>query len=123
MPDERLIVGLDLPDAATARAMVATLGDAVSFYKVGLGLLSDGGLDLATELRASGKRVFLDMKLFDIGATVTAAARGLIERVAPDFLTVHGDPCVVEAAAAVRGDAATRILAVTILTSLDRSDL
>ena len=123
MSDDRLIVGLDLPDAASARAMVATLGDAVGFYKVGLGLLADGGLALAADLRGAGKRVFLDMKLFDIGATVTAAARGLVDRVAPDFLTVHGDPHVVAAAVAGRGGAATRILAVTILTSLDRADL
>ncbi len=123
MPDERLIVGLDLPDAASARAMVAALGDAVGFYKVGLGLLPYGGLGLATELRAAGKRVFLDMKIFDIGATVSAATKGLVERVAPDFLTVHGDPCVVAAATVARGDAPTRILAVTVLTSLDRADL
>ncbi|MFO1144094.1 MAG: orotidine-5'-phosphate decarboxylase [Amaricoccus sp.] len=123
MPDDRLIVGLDLPDAAAARAMVATLGEAVGFYKVGLGLLADGGLALAADLRRSGKRVFLDMKLFDIGATVAAATRGIVERVAPDFLTVQGDPHVVAAAVAGRGEAPTRILAVTILTSLDRADL
>ena len=123
MPDDRLIVGLDLPDAAVAREVVATLGGTVGFYKVGLGLLADGGLALATELRAAGKRVFLDMKLFDIGATVAAATRGLVGRVAPDLLTVQGDPHVVEAAVKARGDAPTRILAVTVLTSLDRGDL
>ena len=123
MPDDRLIVGLDLPDAATARAMVETLGDDVGFYKIGLGLLATGGLDLAGELKAAGKRVFLDMKLFDIAATVTAATRSLVGRIAPDFLTVHGDPHVVRAAVLGRGDAATRILAVTVLTSLDRADL
>ena len=123
MSDDRLIVGLDLPDADTARAMVARLGDSVGFYKIGLGLLPFGGLDLARELRERGKRVFLDMKLFDIGATVTAAARGLAANVAPDFLTVHGDPQVVAAAALGRGGARTRILAVTVLTSLDRADL
>ena len=84
MPDDRLIVGLDLPDAAAARAMADTLGDEVSFYKIGLGLLASGGLDLAHGLKAEGKRVFLDLKLFDIGATVAAAVRGLaalVERV------------------------------------------
>lgn len=121
--DGRLIVGLDLPDVEAARAMVATLGDTVGFYKVGLGLLASGGLGLAAELKGAGKRVFLDMKLFDIGATVTSAVRGLTERIAPDFLTVHGDPQVVRAAVAGRGDGPTRILAVTILTSLDRADL
>ena len=93
MSDDRLIVGLDLPDATAARAMVASLGDEVRFYKVGLGLVPVGGLELAAELRAAGKRVFLDLKLFDIGATVTAAVRALAG-LAPDFLTVHGDPRV-----------------------------
>jgi orotidine-5'-phosphate decarboxylase len=120
--DERLIVGLDLPDLAAASAMVERLGDAVAFYKVGLGLLPLGGLDLAAKLKRDGRRVFLDLKLFDIGATVTAAARALAG-LAPDFLTVHGDPHVVEAAVAGRGGGPTRILAVTVLTSLDRADL
>jgi orotidine-5'-phosphate decarboxylase len=122
MPDNRLIVGLDLPDAATALGVVARLGADVSFYKVGLGLLASGGLDLAASLKAQGKRVFLDLKLFDISATVEAAVRGL-NRLAPDFLTVQGDPHVVRAAVAGRGTAPTRILAVTVLTSLDREDL
>jgi orotidine-5'-phosphate decarboxylase len=122
MSDDRLIVGLDLPDLAAARAMVDRLGDDVSFYKVGLGLVPLGGLELAADLKARGKRVFLDLKLFDIGATVTSAVRAL-GALAPDFLTVHGDPHVVRAAVAGRGDGPTRILAVTILTSLDRADL
>jgi orotidine-5'-phosphate decarboxylase len=121
MSDDPLIVGLDLPDAAAARRLVATLGGDVGFYKIGLGLLARGGLELARELKAVGKRVFLDLKLFDIPATVTAAVRNLSD-LAPDFLTVHGDPHVVRAA--VEGRAGpTRILAVTILTSLDRADL
>lgn len=123
MPDDRLIVGLDLPDADAARALATSLGTEVGFYKIGLGLLATGGLDLARALKAEGKRVFLDMKLFDIGATVTAAARSLAASVAPDFLTVQGDPHVVRAAVAGRGEAPTRILAVTVLTSLDRADL
>ena len=123
MSDDRLIVGLDLPDAAAARALTATLGADIGFYKIGLGLLASGGLDLARSLKREGKRVFLDMKLFDIGATVTAAARTLAETVAPDFLTIHGDPHVVAAAVAGRGAAPTRLLAITILTSLDRADL
>jgi orotidine-5'-phosphate decarboxylase len=121
MPDDRLIVGLDLPDADAARAMVAALGDDVGFYKVGLGLIPRGGLDLARERKDRGKRVVLDLKLFDISATVEAAVRNLAD-LAPDFLTVHGDPHVVGAAAAGR-TGPTRILAVTILTSLDRADL
>ncbi|RMF33808.1 MAG: orotidine-5'-phosphate decarboxylase [Alphaproteobacteria bacterium] len=122
MSDDRLIVALDLPDAAQALALTGRLGAAVGFYKIGLGMLAGGGLELAAELKASGKRVFLDLKLFDIPATVTAAVRGLL-RLAPDFLTVHGDPHVVAAAVAGRGTAPTRILAVTVLTSLDRADL
>ena len=122
MPDHRLIVGLDVPDTDAARALVARLGDSVGFYKIGLGLAPVGGFDLARDLKAAGKRVFLDLKLFDIGATVTAAVRALAP-VAPDFLTVHGDPHVVRAAVAGRGAAPTRILAVTVLTSLDRADL
>jgi orotidine-5'-phosphate decarboxylase len=122
MPDHRLIVGLDLPDTASAQSLVDRLGERVGFYKIGLGLVPVGGFDLARDLKARGKRVFLDLKLFDIGATVTAAVRALAP-VAPDFLTVHGDPHVVRAAIVARGDAPTRILAVTILTSLDRDDL
>jgi orotidine-5'-phosphate decarboxylase len=122
MSDDRVIIGLDLPDAQAARAMVGRLGDAASFYKIGLGLLASGGLDLARGLKADGNRVFLDLKLFDIGATVESAVRGL-SRFAPDYLTVHGDPHVVRAAVAGRGEGSTRILAVTVLTSLDRADL
>jgi len=121
-PDRRLIVGLDLPDADAARAMAARIGPQVGFYKIGLGMLAAGGLGLAQELKGQGLSVFLDLKLFDIPATVEAAARGL-GRIAPDFLTVHGDPHVVRAAAAGRGAGPTRILAVTVLTSLDRADL
>jgi orotidine-5'-phosphate decarboxylase len=122
MADQRLIVALDLPDARAGRAMVERIGPAVSFWKIGLGMLAGGGLALAAELRDRGHRVFLDLKLFDIGATVAAAVRGLAP-LAPDFLTVHGDPNVVRAAVAGRGPGPTRILAVTFLTSLDRADL
>lgn len=122
MADDRLIVALDLPDALQAEALVRQLGDAVSFYKIGLGLLTGGGLALAMELKEQGKRVFLDLKLFDIGATVEKAVAGLAG-LGLDFLTVHGDPQVVRAAVAGRGNAPTRILAVTFLTSLDRGDL
>jgi orotidine-5'-phosphate decarboxylase len=122
MPNNRLIVALDLPDADAARSLVGQLGDSAGFYKIGLGMLTGGGLTLARELKQQGKRVFLDMKLYDIGATVEKAVAGLA-RLKLDFLTVHGDPQVVRAAVAGRGSAPTRILAVTILTSLDRGDL
>jgi orotidine-5'-phosphate decarboxylase len=120
--DDRLIVALDLPNALEAEKLVEQLGPTVSFYKIGLGMLTGGGLALALELKDQGKRVFLDMKLFDIGATVEKAVAGLAQ-FGLDFLTVHGDPQVVRAAVAGRGTAPTKILAVTILTSLDRADL
>ncbi|MCX7645098.1 MAG: orotidine-5'-phosphate decarboxylase [Rhodobacteraceae bacterium] len=121
--DDRLIIALDLPDAHSGLELVGRLGDAVSFYKIGLGMLTGGGLALARELKDEhGKRVFLDLKLFDIGATVAAAVRGLA-RFDLDLLTVHGDPTVVAAAREGAGGSATRILAVTVLTSLDRADL
>lgn len=121
--DERLIVALDVPDAVAGLALAERLGDAVGFYKVGLGMLTGGGLALARELKDEhGKRVFLDLKLFDIGATIEAAVRGLA-RFDLDFLTVHGDPHVVRAARGGAGASGLKILAVTVLTSLDRGDL
>ncbi len=121
--DDRLIVALDVPDAHSGLQLAESLGDAVSFYKIGLGMLTGGGLALARELKdTADKRIFLDMKLFDIGATVQAAVRGL-SAFDLDFLTVHGDPHVVRAAVEGRRGEATKILAVTILTSLDRADL
>ncbi|MEM6660931.1 MAG: orotidine-5'-phosphate decarboxylase [Pseudomonadota bacterium] len=120
--DDRLIVALDVPHAVAGEDMVRRIGDRVSFYKIGLGMLTTGGLALANELKGQGKRIFLDMKLYDIGATVEAAVRGLAQ-FELDFLTVHGDPQVVRAAVEGRGASPTRILAVSVLTSLDRGDL
>ncbi len=120
--DPRLIVALDLPNALEGGAMAERLGPRVGFYKIGLGMLTGGGLALAMELKEAGKRVFLDMKLFDIGATVEAAVRGL-SQFDLDVLTVHGDPQVVAAAVEGRGGSDLKILAVTVLTSLDRGDL
>ncbi|MEM7724570.1 MAG: orotidine-5'-phosphate decarboxylase [Pseudomonadota bacterium] len=121
--DDRLIVALDVPNALDGLALAEKLGDAVSFYKIGLGMLTGGGLALANELkRDHGKRIFLDMKLFDIGATVEAAVRGLAQ-FDLDFLTVHGDPHVVRAAKEGAAGTNLKILGVTILTSLDRADL
>ena len=123
MSDDRLIVALDVPDALAGLALAEKLGDAVSFYKIGLGMLTGGGLGLANELKQEhGKRIFLDMKLFDIGATVENAVRGLAQ-FDLDFLTVHGDPNVVRAAKEGASGTDLKILAVTILTSLDRADL
>jgi orotidine-5'-phosphate decarboxylase len=121
--DDRLIVALDVPNVVQGLDLVARIGDAASFYKIGLGMLTGGGLALANELKhEQGKRIFLDMKLFDIGATIEAAVRGLAQYDL-DFLTVHGDPQVVAAAATGKGGTDLKILAVTILTSLDRADL
>jgi orotidine-5'-phosphate decarboxylase len=123
MSDDRLIVAIDLPNALDGLALADRLGDAVSFYKIGLGMLTGGGLALANELKQDhGKRIFLDMKLFDIGNTVEAAVRGLAQ-FDLDFLTVHGDPHVVRAAKEGASGSTLKILGVTILTSLDRSDL
>ena len=120
---DRLIVALDVPHAVAGLELAAKFGNAVSFYKIGLGMLTGGGLALAQELKDEhGKRIFLDMKLFDIGATVEAAVRGLAQ-FDLDFLTVHGDPHVVRAAKEGASGHKTKILAVTILTSLDRADL
>ena len=121
--DDRLIVALDVPNLLQGLQLAATLGDTVSFYKIGLGMLTGGGLALANELKSEhGKRVFLDLKLFDIGATIETAVKG-IAQYDLDFLTVHGDPQVVRAAAQGKAGTNLKILAVTILTSLDRDDL
>lgn len=123
MTDDRLIVALDSGSALDGLALADQLGDAVSFYKIGLGMLTSGGFALANELKEErGKRIFLDMKLFDIGATVEAAVRG-IAQFNLDFLTVHGDPYVIRAAKEGAGGSDLKILAVSILTSLDRADL
>ncbi|MEP1519925.1 orotidine-5'-phosphate decarboxylase [Ascidiaceihabitans sp.] len=123
MADDRLIVALDVPNAHAGLELAAKIGDAVSFYKIGLGMLTGGGLALAHELKQEhGKRIFLDMKLFDISATVETAVRGLAQ-FDLDFLTVHGDPHVVKAAKEGAAGSDMKILGVTILTSLDRKDL
>ncbi|WP_410219078.1 orotidine-5'-phosphate decarboxylase [Paracoccus sp. (in: a-proteobacteria)] len=121
--DDRLIVAMDVPNALAGLDLAEKLGDAVSFYKIGLGMLTGGGLALANELKQDhGKRIFLDMKLFDIGATVEAAVRGLAQ-FDLDFLTVHGDPHVIRAAKEGAAGSSLKILGVTILTSLERADL
>lgn len=120
--DARLIVPLDLPTVEEARDMVERLGDAVSFYKIGLELLASDGMTLARELKADGKQIFLDWKLHDIGATVERSARVLAQS-GCDLLTVHAEPQVMKAAVQARGDSSLKILAVTVLTSLTDADL
>ena len=123
MSDDRLIVALDLPNVLEGLALAAKLGDAVSFYKIGLGMLTGGGMALANELKADhGKRIFMDLKFFDIGATIEAAVRGMAQ-FDLDLLTVHGDPHAVDAAKQGAAGSNMKIMAVTILTSLDRDDL
>lgn len=118
---ERLIFALDVPDADSARKLVTTLGDSVQFYKIGLELFMAGGyFELLDWLVQHDKRVFVDLKFFDIPATVQAAVRQLSLRGAT-FCTIHGNQSIMEAAAEVKGK--LKVLAVTALTSLDRGDL
>jgi len=120
-PRERLIAALDVPDAATARALAERLGDAVRFYKIGLELFSAGGyFELLQWLAGRGARVFADLKLYDIPETVRRAVANLRSSGAT-FLTVHAERSILEAAAAEKG--ALRILAVTVLTSFDQRNL
>jgi orotidine-5'-phosphate decarboxylase len=119
--DERLIFALDLPDASRARELAGRLGDAVKFYKLGLELMMAGGyFELLDWLAARDKRIFVDLKFFDVPATVGRAVARLTDR-GVTFATVHGNQSIMEAAAAAKGDVG--ILAVTVLTSLDRGDL
>ena len=118
---ERLIFARDVPEAASARRLTETLGDSVSFYKIGLEVfMSGGGFELLDWLVARGKRVFVDLKFFDVPATVASAVRNLRNR-GVTFTTVHGNQAIMEAAVEAAGDVG--ILAVTVLTSLDRGDL
>ncbi|HEY7752402.1 MAG TPA: orotidine-5'-phosphate decarboxylase [Steroidobacteraceae bacterium] len=119
---ERLIFAMDVPDADAARRLAGSLGDSIAFYKVGLELFTSGGAwELLDWLTGRGKRVFLDLKFFDVPATVAAAVRNLRGR-GVTFTTVHGNQAIMEAAAgAAAGEVG--ILAVTVLTSLDRGDL
>jgi len=118
---DRLIVALDVAAPDQARALVATLGDAVTFYKVGLELfMHPGCFELVEWLVQQGKQVFVDLKFFDVPETVRGAVRGLRNR-GVTFATVHGNQAILEAAGAEKGE--VKILAVTVLTSLDRGDL
>src|SRR3954470_729658 len=121
-PRDRLIVALDLPGTAEAEAMVARLGDSVTFYKIGYQLAYAGGLPLVRELAGAGKKVFVDLKLHDIGNTV---ARGVesVAKLGATFLTVHAYPQTMKAAVEARAGSGLKILAVTVLTSYDDGDL
>jgi orotidine-5'-phosphate decarboxylase len=121
-PRDRLIVALDLPALDAAEAMVARLGDSVTFYKIGYQLAYAGGLPLVRQLANAGKKVFVDLKLHDIGNTV---ARGVesVAKLGATFLTVHAYPQTMQAAVEAASGSGLRILAVTVLTSYDDGDL
>jgi orotidine-5'-phosphate decarboxylase len=122
MKNSPIIVALDLESAAEARALVAALGDAGSFYKVGLELYTAAGMDFARELKAQGHRVFLDLKLYDIQETVRRTVVQ-VARAGVDFLTVHARRALMQAAIEGRGDGDLKLLAVSVLTSFDDADL
>lgn len=119
----RLIVALDVPEVEQARALVARLGESVSFYKVGLWLFFQRGADaLIDELVVAGKQVFLDYKMYDIGETVRRGVEAVAKRGA-SIVTVHGDRDMLRAAVEGRGDSALRVFAISVLTSQDQAAL
>jgi orotidine-5'-phosphate decarboxylase len=119
---DRLIVALDVPSVAAAEAVIARLGDSVTFYKIGYQLAYAGGLSLVRQLAGAGKKVFADLKMHDIGNTV---ARGVesVASLGATFLTVHAYPQTMKAAVEGRAGSSLKILAVTVLTSYDDGDL
>jgi orotidine-5'-phosphate decarboxylase len=121
-PRDRLIVALDLPGTAPAEAMIARLGDSVTFYKIGYQLGFAGGLSLVRRLTDDGKKVFVDLKLHDIGNTVARGVESLVA-LGATFLTVHAYPQTMKAAVEAREGSSLKILAVTVLTSYDDGDL
>ena len=118
-----LIIALDVDSAEEAWSLIEKIGPAADFYKVGMELYAATGMNLVRQIAASGRRVFLDLKLYDIGETVKRATRRICSEVEPEFLTVHGSRAVMQAAAEGRGPARTKLLAVTVLTSFDQGDL
>jgi orotidine-5'-phosphate decarboxylase len=117
-----IIIALDVESAGEARALIARLGDSVSFYKVGMELYAAAGMEFVRELVGQGQQVFLDMKFYDIGETVKRAV-AQVARSGVRFLTVHGSGAVMRAAVEGRGDSQLKLLAVTVLTSFDEGDL
>ncbi|MEO1745321.1 MAG: orotidine-5'-phosphate decarboxylase, partial [Pseudomonadota bacterium] len=118
----RLIVALDVPTVADARALTARLGDTVTFYKIGYQLAFAGGLDLARDLKADGKSVFLDMKLLDIDNTIAKGVEN-VARLGVDMLTIHAYPKAMKEAVGAAKGSDLCLLGVTVLTSMDDSDL
>jgi orotidine-5'-phosphate decarboxylase len=122
MNENPIIIALDVETADQARALVVALGDSVNFYKVGMELYAAAGMELVRELTGAGKQVFLDMKFYDIGETVKRAV-AQVAKSGVRFLTVHGSKAVMQAAVEGRGDTGLQLLAVTVLTSFDQTDL
>jgi len=118
-----LIIALDVDSAGEALSLIDRIGPAAEFYKIGMELYAAAGMSLVKKIAASGRKVFLDLKLYDIGETVKRATRQICSSGAPTFLTVHGSRSVMQAAVEGRGDTATKLLAVTVLTSFDQDDL
>ena len=118
-----LIIALDVDSTTEALQIIERLGPAADFYKVGMELYAVGGMEFVTQLGSFGKKVFLDLKLYDIGETVKRATRQLVGNSAVEFLTVHGSRTVMKAAVEGRGAKRTQLLAVTVLTSFDQEDL
>jgi orotidine-5'-phosphate decarboxylase len=121
-PKDRLIVALDLPGVAEAEALVARLGDSVTFYKIGYQLAYAGGLSMVSRLTGEGKKVFADLKMHDIGNTVGRGVES-VAKLGASFLTVHAYPQTMKAAVEARAGSGLKILAVTVLTSYDDGDL
>ena len=120
--NDRLIVGLDVPTVAEAERAVATLGSAVSFYKIGYQLAFAGGLELARDLAADGKKIFLDMKLLDIDNTVARGVENIV-KMGMTMLTIHAYPKAMRAAVEAARGSSLCLLAVTVLTSMDEQDM
>ena len=118
-----LIIALDVDSAEQALSLINEIGSAADFYKIGMELYAAGGMQLVSQVSSLGKKVFLDLKLYDIGETVKRATRQICQTGSVQFLTVHGSRAVMEAAAEGRGDSQTELLAVTVLTSFDQDDL
>ena len=118
-----LIIALDVDSTAEALRLVDEIGSASDLYKIGMELYAAGGMDFVSQLSSFGKKVFLDLKLYDIGETVKRATRRICETGAVTFLTVHGSRSIMAAAAEGRAGTNTRLLAVTVLTSFDQEDL
>ena len=118
-----MIIALDVSSAAEALQLIEKIGPAADFYKVGMEMYAAAGMDFVSQLASFGKKVFLDLKLYDIGETVKRATRQICKTGVVTFLTVHGSRTVMEAAVEGRGEGSTQLLAVTVLTSFDQEDL